>query len=83
MSFSLKLFILTHILGSSAVLGLPQPVCHKMTEKGVPLEQAVEFQRLRPGSGTLSVNISMDGPTQVSLQFIKLYPILIQMKQCL
>ncbi|CAH1134889.1 unnamed protein product [Ceutorhynchus assimilis] len=51
--------------GSAAVLGLPLPICHKLTDKGVPLEQAVEFQRLRPGSGTLSVKISMDGPTQV------------------
>ncbi|XP_066151224.1 intermembrane lipid transfer protein Vps13D isoform X2 [Euwallacea fornicatus] len=51
--------------GAAAVLGLPQPICHKVTDKGVPLEQAVEFQRLRPGSGSLSVEINMDGPTQV------------------
>ncbi|KAL1513260.1 hypothetical protein ABEB36_002689 [Hypothenemus hampei] len=50
---------------SAAVLGLPQHVCHKMTDKGVPLEQAVDFQRFRPGSGSLNVNINMDGPTQV------------------
>ncbi|XP_050302982.1 intermembrane lipid transfer protein Vps13D isoform X2 [Anthonomus grandis grandis] len=51
--------------GSLAVLGLPQPTCHKLTDKGVPIEQAVEFQRLRPGSGTLRIEINMDGPTQV------------------
>lgn len=51
--------------GSAAVLGLPQPVCHKLTDKGIPIEQAVEPQRLRPGSGVLTININMDGPTQV------------------
>uniref|UniRef100_A0AAR5PHD2 UBA domain-containing protein n=1 Tax=Dendroctonus ponderosae TaxID=77166 RepID=A0AAR5PHD2_DENPD len=52
--------------GGAVVLGLPQqPICHKKTDKGIPIEQAVEFQRLRPGSGSLSVYISMDGPTQV------------------
>lgn len=47
------------------VLGLPQPLCYKLTEKGIPIEQAIERQLLRPGSGFLSVNIHMDGPTQV------------------
>ncbi|XP_060529289.1 intermembrane lipid transfer protein Vps13D isoform X2 [Cylas formicarius] len=51
--------------GGAAVLGLPQPICHQVTNKGVPLEQAIERQRLRPGSGFLSVSIAMDGPTQV------------------
>ncbi|KAF7280409.1 hypothetical protein GWI33_006075 [Rhynchophorus ferrugineus] len=51
--------------GSLAVLGLTVEKCHKLTDKGVPIEQAVEPQRLRPGSGVLTVNISMDGPTQV------------------
>nr|CAI5831310.1 unnamed protein product [Callosobruchus analis] len=51
--------------GNAAVLGLPQPVCHKVTEKGLPIEQHLERQRLRPGSGFLSVDIYMDGPTQV------------------
>lgn len=52
-------------LGNAAVLGLPQPICHKLTDKGIPIEQAIERQRLRPGSGFLAVDIYMDGPTQV------------------
>lgn len=47
------------------MLGLPQPLCYKITEKGIPIEQAIEKQYLRPGSGFLSVSIHMDGPTQV------------------
>lgn len=47
------------------MLGLPQPVCHQLTETGIPLEQAVTRQRLRPGSGFLSVKILTDGPTRV------------------
>lgn len=47
------------------MLGLPQPVCHRTTDSGIPIEQAVTRQRLRPGSGVLSVEISMDGPTRV------------------
>lgn len=54
------------------MLGLPQPICHKVTEKGIPIEQAIERQRLRPGSGFLAVDIYMDGPTQViSIKDIK------------
>ncbi|XP_074028701.1 vacuolar protein sorting 13D [Leptinotarsa decemlineata] len=51
--------------GNAAVLGLPQLICHKLTEQGIPIEHAIERQRLRPGSGFLSVSIQMDGPTQV------------------
>ncbi|CAH0555796.1 unnamed protein product [Brassicogethes aeneus] len=51
--------------GNSAVLGLPQPICHKLTEKGIPIEQAIDKQFLRPGSGELEVRIVMDGPTRV------------------
>ncbi|XP_071050524.1 intermembrane lipid transfer protein Vps13D isoform X2 [Onthophagus taurus] len=51
--------------GNSAVLGLPQPVCHRTMQNGVPLEQAVSRQRMRPGSGFLDVEISTDGPTKV------------------
>lgn len=46
-------------------MGLPQPVCYQTTETGIPLEQAVSRQRLRPGSGLLAVRINMDGPTRV------------------
>lgn len=53
------------LTGNVAVVGLPQPICHQLNEKGVPLEQAVTRQRLRPGSGLLSVEILMDGPTRV------------------
>lgn len=52
-------------VGNSAVLGLPQPVCHKLTDTGIPIEQAISPQRLRPGSGCLTVTITMDGPTRV------------------
>ncbi|XP_075234181.1 vacuolar protein sorting 13D [Lycorma delicatula] len=51
--------------GSEAVLGPPQPVCYRTTEQGLPLEQAVSRQRLRPGSGYLSVKVDTDGPTRV------------------
>ncbi|XP_034247458.1 vacuolar protein sorting-associated protein 13D isoform X2 [Thrips palmi] len=51
--------------GCEAVLGPPQPVTHRLTEEGVPLEQAVSRQRLRPGSGFLAVNVLTDGPTRV------------------
>lgn len=53
------------LLGSAAVLGLPQPVCHRFTDSGIPIEQAITRQRLRPGSGFLSVEIHTDGPTRV------------------
>lgn len=46
-------------------MGLPQPICYQLTETGIPLEQAVSRQRLRPGSGLLAVRIGMDGPTRV------------------
>ncbi|XP_044753631.1 vacuolar protein sorting-associated protein 13D [Coccinella septempunctata] len=51
--------------GNTVVLGLPSTNSRKMTDKGVPIEQAVGRQRLRPGSGFLSVEIIMDGPTRV------------------
>lgn len=46
-------------------MGPPQPVTHRLTDEGVPLEQAVSRQRLRPGSGFLAVNVLTDGPTRV------------------
>lgn len=51
--------------GNAVVLGLPQPVCHRVTTTGIPLEQAVCKQLLRPGSGSLSVEVLSDGPTRV------------------
>lgn len=49
----------THFLGSEAVLG-PQTNCSPP-----PIEQRVGRQRLRPGSGYLSVRVTTDGPTRV------------------
>lgn len=47
--------------GSDAVLGMI--VSDKQTSQSlVPMEQAIERQKLRPGSGCLSVVVSMDGP---------------------
>nr|CAD7460843.1 unnamed protein product [Timema tahoe] len=51
--------------GSEAVLGPPQPICHRMTTTGIPVEQAVSRQKLRPGSGFLTVKMLTDGPTSV------------------
>lgn len=51
--------------GNDAVLGPPQPVCHQVTATGIPLESAVSRQKLRPGSGFLSLNVTTDGPTCV------------------
>lgn len=70
--FTLFVFISQYLIhygflspGSEAVLGPPQAVCHQRTPEGVPLEQAVSRQRLRPGSGFLSGCVTTDGPTIV------------------
>lgn len=50
--------------GSDAVLGMivsPMPT-YTYNESLVPVEQAIERQKLRPGSGFLSIVVSMDGP---------------------
>lgn len=50
--------------GSDAVLGMivsPTPI-YTYTETFVPVEQAIERQKLRPGSGFLSIVVCMDGP---------------------
>lgn len=47
---------------TDAVLGMIVSDTHVITESLVPLEQAIERQKLRPGSGFLSVSVSMDGP---------------------
>lgn len=49
------------IVGSEVVLG-PSTVA---LQRGVPLEQLVSRQRLRPGSGYLTVKVLTDGPTRV------------------
>ncbi|KAJ6645642.1 Vacuolar protein sorting-associated protein 13D [Pseudolycoriella hygida] len=50
--------------GSDAVLGMivSQTPAYMFTEALVPVEQAIERQKLRPGSGFLSIVVSMDGP---------------------
>lgn len=50
--------------GSDAVLGMivsPTPT-YMYSDSFVPVEQAIERQKLRPGSGFLSIVVSMDGP---------------------
>ena len=47
------------------VLGPPQKVHYGTTDKGIPVEQAISRQRLRPGSGVLNVRVMTDGPTRV------------------
>ena len=49
-------------LGSEAVLGMIAKDTKIMNTKGVPFEQAIERQKLRPGSGCLAVEFKMDGP---------------------
>ncbi|XP_065212498.1 intermembrane lipid transfer protein Vps13D isoform X2 [Planococcus citri] len=51
--------------GNYAVLGPTQKESLNVTPNGVPFEEAITRQKLRPGSGFLSVNISTDGPTRV------------------
>ncbi|MPC91715.1 Vacuolar protein sorting-associated protein 13D [Portunus trituberculatus] len=51
--------------GNDVVLGPPQLVQYDTLANGVPLEQAISRQRLRPGSGMLSVRVDTDGPTRI------------------
>lgn len=48
--------------GTEAVLGLIVRDTKIINSVGVPFEQAIERQKLRPGSGCLSINFRMDGP---------------------
>ncbi|XP_053697242.1 intermembrane lipid transfer protein Vps13D [Sabethes cyaneus] len=48
--------------GSEAVLGMCVSETKALNRFGVPYEQAIERQKLRPGSGCLSVTYRMDGP---------------------
>ena len=53
-------------LGNDLVLGPTQPVTLERTSSSdVPIEQAINRQRMRPGSGNLSIRVSTDGPTRV------------------
>uniref|UniRef100_A0A2R5LD33 Putative vacuolar protein n=1 Tax=Ornithodoros turicata TaxID=34597 RepID=A0A2R5LD33_9ACAR len=51
--------------GNDVVLGPPQPVIFLEMENGIPLEQAISNQKMRGGSGILSVKVVPDGPTIV------------------
>lgn len=48
--------------GSEAVLGMIVSDTHMITQSLVPVEQAIRRDKLRPGSGFLSVSVCMDGP---------------------
>lgn len=48
--------------GVEAVLGMIVSDSKVFNKFGVPFEQAIERQKLRPGSGCLSVRFKMDGP---------------------
>lgn len=48
--------------GGEAVLGMIVSDSHVVTESLVPIEQAIRRDKLRPGSGFLSVSVCMDGP---------------------
>ncbi|KAJ2952417.1 hypothetical protein O0L34_g6723 [Tuta absoluta] len=51
--------------GSRVVLGLPESRSGGTMLHGVPAEQAVAWQTLRPGSGRLDVSLTADGPTKL------------------
>ena len=55
----MKIIIFHYFSAGEAVLG-PENHCIPP-----PIEQLVSRQRLRPGSGFLSVRITTDGPTRV------------------
>ncbi|XP_065089816.1 intermembrane lipid transfer protein Vps13D isoform X2 [Ochlerotatus camptorhynchus] len=48
--------------GSEAVLGMCVSETKALNRFGVPYDQAIERQKMRPGSGCLSVTYRMDGP---------------------
>lgn len=54
-----------YVVGNDAVLGPVHSNSLQVTEAGVPFEHAITRQKLRPGSGFLSVNVTTDGPTRV------------------
>ena len=51
--------------GHDVSLGPMPLVSVQRTSTGVPVEQALARQRLRPGSGFLGVRVTTDGPTRV------------------
>ncbi|CAG0914450.1 unnamed protein product [Notodromas monacha] len=53
------------IAGTEVVLGPIDKRALMFMENGVPVEQAISRQRLRPGSGFLHIIVTSDGPTRV------------------
>ena len=51
--------------GTDVVLGPIDKRAVVTLDNGVPAEQAISRQRLRPGSGFLEVKVTTDGPTRV------------------
>ncbi|CAN7986722.1 unnamed protein product [Ixodes hexagonus] len=51
--------------GNDVVLGPPMPVSFVCMDNGIPLEQAVTNQKMRGGSGILSIRVIPRGPTIV------------------
>ncbi|XP_014665863.1 PREDICTED: vacuolar protein sorting-associated protein 13D-like [Priapulus caudatus] len=51
--------------GADVLLGRRQPVTSGLNARGIPIEQAIGRQKLRPGSGCLAVAIVASGPTRV------------------
>jgi len=52
-------------IGKEVVLGPTQSNIFKKIGKNVPFEQAMSTQKMRKGSGVLSVQVCTDGPTRV------------------
>lgn len=65
--------------GTDAVLGLIVRDTKIINNVGVPFEQAIERQKLRPGSGCLSINFRMDGP----IKTLQIKDVKLQMDQTL
>lgn len=51
--------------GNIAVLGPTQSVCYLKMDDGIPFEQSIFTQKMRKGSGMLTVQVLSDGPTRV------------------
>uniref|UniRef100_T1KHU8 UBA domain-containing protein n=1 Tax=Tetranychus urticae TaxID=32264 RepID=T1KHU8_TETUR len=52
-------------IGNDVVLGPPQPITYAKFSNGIPFEQALSTQKMRKGSGLLSVQVCTDGPSRV------------------
>lgn len=52
-------------IGNEVVLGPSQPITYSKLPNNVAFEQALTTQKMRKGSGLLSVHVCTDGPTRV------------------